>query len=139
MPDFSDAELVAFLDEALPPARASELETQLRDDAQLRDRLVTVRGRETAGLHTLGAIWRRSRLSCPSREDLGQYLLGTLEPDQDDYLRFHLETVQCRYCQANLDDLQTAASADQDQSEQRQNKRRKRYFQTSAGYLNRSE
>ncbi len=131
MSDFTDAELIAFLDEALADERASALETRLRDDEALRERLIAVRGRETAGLHTLGAIWRRARLSCPSREQLGQFLLGTLDPDHEDYLRFHLQTVQCRYCQANLEDLQSASLQDQQQ------RRRRKYFQTSAGYLQR--
>ncbi|MEO1528816.1 MAG: hypothetical protein AAFX06_25635 [Planctomycetota bacterium] len=129
MKDFTDAELVAFLEEALSDDRSVELESALRDDAELRERLVAVRGRETAGLHTLGAIWRRSRLSCPSREQLGQFLLGTLEPDDVDYIRFHLETVQCRYCQANLSDLQSASQTEKPAV------RRRKYFQTSAGFL----
>ncbi len=62
---FSDAELAAFLDEALPPARCAQLEHDLRTDAELRNRLIEVRGRETAGLHTLGAIWRR--IDSPAR------------------------------------------------------------------------
>ncbi len=131
MSEFTDAELTAFLDEALSDQRASELESRLRDDERLRERLIAVRGRETAGLHTLAAIWRRSRLSCPSRELLGQFLLGTLEADHEDYVRFHLHTVQCRYCQANLEDLRSASAQDQQQL------RRRKYFQTSAGYLRR--
>ena len=129
MQDFSDAELVAFLDEALSDERSSQLELALRDDEALRKRLIGVRGRETAGLHTLGAIWRRSRLSCPSREELGQYLLELLPDDVRDYIDFHLHTTQCRYCNANLADLQAAAQPDHDAV------RRKKYFQTSAGYL----
>jgi len=125
---FSDAELTAFLDEALPPDRASELESRLRDDETLRKRLIETRGRESAGLHTIGAIWRRNRLSCPSRDELGQYVLGVAEPAAADYIAFHLDRIGCRYCAANLADLQTAASEDQP-------KRRRRYFQTSAGYL----
>ena len=131
MPPFSDAELAAFLDEALPAARCSELEHELRSDGALRDRLIQVRGRESAGLHTIGAIWRRARLSCPSRTELGQYALGTLESEAAEYIRFHLQVIGCRYCQANLADLEAAAQAN-DQPQQR----RRRYFQTSAGYLN---
>lgn len=127
---FTDAELAAFLDEALPAGRCSQLEHELRSNAELRNRLVDVRGRETAGLHTIGAIWRRARLSCPSRSELGQYILGTLAADPADYIRFHLDTIGCRYCQANLADLEAASQAD-DQPTQR----RQRYFQTSAGYL----
>ena len=127
--EFSDAELAAFLDEALSAERSAELEIRLREDSSLRDRLVVVRGRETAGLHTLGAIWRRGRLSCPSRETLGEYLLGTLSDEEANYIRFHLEVVGCRYCQANLADLQAAVANQESQP------RRQKYFQTSAGYL----
>ncbi|MDV6029707.1 MAG: hypothetical protein F9B45_06280 [Phycisphaera sp. RhM] len=129
MPEFTDAELVAFLDEALSDERSTALEGQLREDAELRQRLIAVRGRENAGLHTLGAIWRRGRLSCPLREELGQFLLETLSDEQSDYIRFHLETAECRYCQANLADLVAASDAD------RHVVRRRKYFQTSAGYL----
>ena len=127
---FTDAELAAFLDEALPAGRCSQLEHELRTNAELRDRLIEVRGRETAGLHTIGAIWRRARLSCPSRTELGQYILGTLASEPTDYVRFHLDTIGCRYCHANLADLEAASKTD-DQPAQR----RQRYFQTSAGYL----
>ena len=130
MTPFSDAELAAFLDEALPAARCSQLEHELRTDAELRNRLVEVRGRETAGLHTLGAIWRRNRLSCPTRSELGQYILGTLPTDAAEYIQFHLDSIGCRYCQANLGDLE-ASSTPHEQPQQR----RQRYFQTSAGYL----
>lgn len=131
MSHFSDAELAAFLDEALPPGRCSELEHELRTNTELRNRLVEVRGRETAGLHTIGAIWRRARLSCPDRAELGQYVLGTLSAESSDYIRFHVEQMGCRYCQANLSDLQAAAQPDDQPT-----RRRTRYFQTSAGYLN---
>lgn len=127
---FSDAELAAFLDEALPPARCAQLEHDLRSDSDLRNRLIEVRGRETAGLHTLGAIWRRNRLSCPSRDELGQFLLGTLDDSATDYIRFHIEQVGCRYCEANLADLKEASKPDEQPA-----KRRQKYFQTSAGFL----
>ena len=130
MTDFTDAELAAFLDEALPASRSSDLEHQLRSDSALRNRLVEVRGRETAGLHTIGAIWRRGRLSCPTRSELGQFVLGTLEAQPHQYIEFHLNEIGCRYCQANLADLQAAAQDDPQPA-----KRRHRYFQTSAGYL----
>lgn len=134
MSHFTDAELTAFLDEALPANRCAELEHELRSNSELRNRLREVRGREAAGLHTVGAIWRRARLSCPSRTELGQYVLGTLSDSAADYIRFHLEIVGCRYCQANLSDLESA-SISQDQPAQR----RRRYFQTSAGYLSQAD
>ncbi|HBV63225.1 MAG TPA: hypothetical protein DEF45_09415 [Rhodopirellula sp.] len=130
MNHFSDAELSAFFDEALSPARCAELEYELRSNTQLRQRLIEVRGRESAGLHTLGAIWRRNRLSCPDRSELGQFVLGTLEIEQMDYIQFHLQKIGCRYCQANLADMDPA-----DKTPEQAKTRRSRYFQTSAGYL----
>ena len=130
MNHFSDAELSAFFDEALSPARCSQLEHELRSNTQLRQRLIEVRGRESAGLHTLGAIWRRNRLSCPDRSELGQFVLGTLETEQREYIQFHLQKIGCRYCQANLADIDPA-----DKMPEQVTTRRSRYFQTSAGYL----
>lgn len=72
----TDAQLSAYLDEALPVEQLAEIEQRLREDAELRQRLAAVIGRQDAGLHSIGVIWRRNRLSCPSREELGQYLLG---------------------------------------------------------------
>ena len=130
MNHFSDAEISAFFDEALPPARCSQLEHELRSNTKLRQRLIEVRGRESAGLHTLGAIWRRNRLSCPSRSELGRFVLGTLETEQRTYIQFHLQNNGCRYCQANLADIDPAQKTPEQTTT-----RRSRYFQTSAGYL----
>lgn len=127
---FSDHELAAFLDEALEPGRSSEVERAVRTDPALRDRLGTIRDRENAGLHTIGAIWRRARLSCPRRSELAQFLLGTADPEPAAYVRHHLEQVGCRFCQANLEDLKAAAADDG-----RPPRRRRRFFETSAGYL----
>src|SRR5262245_43884962 len=98
---FTDPELDRFLDEALPPERMAELEAALRDDEELKTRLATAVGRRDAGVHSLGAIWRRHRLSCPPREQLGSYLLGVLDADHAEYVRFHLETIGCRLCRAS--------------------------------------
>ncbi len=60
----------------------------------------------------LTELWRLKRLSCPKRSTVGAYLLGTLEKDWHDYVDFHLNTVGCHFCRANLEDLrrQTAES-----------------------------
>jgi hypothetical protein len=130
--NFSNAELEAFLDEALPAAQMAEIEDTLRkgDDA-LRQRLVVINGRRDAGVHGLGEIWRRHRLSCPSRQQLGSYLLGVLSKDHAEYVKFHLEQIECRYCTANVADLRAEQSA----ADAEVSNRRRRYFQSSAGYL----
>ncbi len=58
------------------------------------------------GEHSLGAVWRRERLTCPTREQLGSYLLQVLDEGEQDYLDFHLNVIGCPYCVANLADLQ---------------------------------
>src|SRR3954471_17556999 len=102
--DFSNSELEAFLDEALPIERMAAIEDALRGSEELQQRLAAINGRRDAGVHSLGEIWRRHRLSCPSREQLGSYLLGVLPRDVADYIKFHIETIQCRYCGASVSD-----------------------------------
>jgi hypothetical protein len=77
---FSPATLERFLDEALPPDQMAAVEAALRADGALQAALAAAVGRRDAGVHSLGAIWRRHRLSCPTREQLGSHLLGVLPP-----------------------------------------------------------
>jgi hypothetical protein len=130
--EFTDTELDAFLDESLTPDRMAAVEAALRDDEPLRKRLSAAVGRRDAGVHSLAGVWRRHRLTCPTREQLGSYLLGVLEEGAEDYVRFHLDTVSCRFCQASLQDLRDQdAAADKSVAESRRHK----YFQSSAGFL----
>jgi hypothetical protein len=129
---FSNSELEAFLDESLPVERMAAIEAALRHSDELPKLLAAINGRRDAGVHSLGEIWRRHRLSCPSREQLGSYLLGVLPRETADYVKFHVETIECRQCAASLDDLRAQqSSADAAAT----TTRRQRYFQSSAGYL----
>ena len=76
----SDAELLAYLDEMLAPERAAVIEKELRASTALRQQAGVLARRRDQGGHTVGEIWRRERLSCLSRSQLGSYLLGTLDP-----------------------------------------------------------
>ncbi|HEV3416849.1 MAG TPA: hypothetical protein VG056_08560 [Pirellulales bacterium] len=127
---FTTAELEAYLDESLPVARMAAVEDALRRDPKLLRALEAIHGRRDAGVHSLGEIWRRNRLSCPTRQQLGSHLLGVLPDDLAAYIRFHLDKIGCRYCQANLADLQS-----QQQSTPVVTQRRRKYLQSSAGYL----
>ncbi len=108
--DFDLATLRAYLTDELPAGTLARVEKALRDSAELRARLEEVRhDRGEAGLHSLGAIWRRNRLTCPTRQQLGSLLLEVLDPDLADYIRFHIDVVGCPFCQANLADLEGKA------------------------------
>jgi hypothetical protein len=128
---FTPHQLEAYLDEALPAEEMARIERAARENLVIAQELAAASARRDAGVHTLGAIWRRHRLSCPSREQLGGYLLGTLAGGAAAYVDFHIQTVGCRWCEANLTDLkrQQAEAAEAVQT------RRRRYFQSSAGYL----
>ncbi len=125
------ADLEAYLDEALPVEAMAAIEAALRADAKLVQQLAAINGRRDAGVHSLGEIWRRHRLSCPAREQLGNYLLGVLDNDAAGFVKFHLEVSGCRTCLANLDDLKTRNTLSPDVVDGR----RKKYFQSSAGHL----
>ena len=129
--DFSNSELEAFLEESLPVERMTAIEDALRQSEELQKRVTAINGRRDAGVHSLGDVWRRHRLSCPSREQLGSYLLGVLPRDAADYLSFHIETIECRYCAASIADLKAQQSAAKAEVTQR----RQRYFQSSVGHL----
>ena len=74
-----DETLRTYLTEGLPPEGMARVEKALRDSSELRARLEDVRqNRGDPGLHTLGAIWRRGRLTCPSRQQWGSFLLDAL-------------------------------------------------------------
>ncbi len=128
---FSESELEAYLDEALPAASMATIEEALRHDRPLVERLIAINGRRDAGLHSLGEVWRRHRISCPTRQQLGSYLLGALPGDHVEYIRWHVEVAGCRVCQANRDDLARQQSEQPVESDHR----RKKYFQSSAGLL----
>jgi hypothetical protein len=125
------SDLEAYLDEALPVAEMARIEEALRRDPQLLEQLAAINARRDAGVHSLGEIWRRHRLSCPPREQLGSYLLRTLPKGTSQYIKFHIETVGCRLCQANLADLENQ----QAEAAETIRQRRRKYFQSSAGYL----
>jgi anti-sigma factor RsiW len=128
---YHDCDLEAYLDEGLAPEEMARIEQALRSDPALVRQLASIHARRDAGVHSLGAIWRRHRLTCFTREQLGSYLLGTLDDETAKAVRFHIETVACRYCAANLADLK------EQQIERREvtQARRSRYFQSSAGHL----
>jgi hypothetical protein len=123
--------LASYLEDALDEAETSSIEQALRGSEPLRQQLRQMMQERDRGEHSVGAIWRRRRLSCAKREQLGSYLLGVLDDDEQDYVQFHLKTIGCAYCLANLADLQTQ----QKDNEGDVKKRRKRFFQSSAGLL----
>ena len=131
MSEITREQLHAYLDDALTDAETARVEQALRDSEPLRGALRQAMQERDRGEHSLGAVWRRERLTCPTREQLGSYLLQVLDEGMQDYIDFHLHTVGCPYCVANLTDLQAL----QKEPPPRAKERRRRYFESSAGFL----
>lgn len=131
MPLFTREIMQAFILEALPEAEMTAIEKATRwnpvAQALHRELLAAM----DAGEHSVGGIWRRERLSCPTREQLGSYALGTGEAELWQYIDFHIQSICCEWCIANLDDLRRHQQA----SDKAATKRRKQIFASSAGLL----
>ncbi|TWU06929.1 hypothetical protein CA54_53320 [Symmachiella macrocystis] len=128
--DLADEDLLGYLEESLPVERMSIVESALRSSESLRQRAAMLLRRRDDGFHSVGDIWRRHRLSCPSRRQLGSFLLEALDQEEQDYIDFHLRTVGCRYCAANLRDLEESRNQTPEVEQ-----RRRKFFQTSAGHV----
>lgn len=77
----------------------------------------------------LSRVWEASRPSCPKRSTLGKFTLGILPDNWNDYVRFHVQTLGCLYCAANLEELESGSgAAEADES-------RDRLFQSTIGFL----
>ena len=105
MPAITRQMLRDYLHDSLPESEMAAVEKALRGSKQFHALLAEVREEEDRGEHSVGAIWRRERVSCPTSDQLGGFLLGAGDPDLLQYVEFHLETIGCPYCAANLDDL----------------------------------
>ena len=81
----------------------------------------------------LSRIWERDRPSCPKRTTLGKATIGLLDDSWQQYVDFHVETLGCQYCRANVDDLRNAdtSAADSAVSE--------RIFHSTVGFISRPE
>ena len=135
----SDPVLLAYLDESLANEKMVEVELAIRNEPQLRQRLTQLIAQRDVGVHSIGDIWRRNRLSCPTREALGSFLLGAMLDQNAQYIQFHIETLGCRYCQANLEDLKAKAKAAEESAADTRAAeavaRRRKIFQSSVGRI----
>ena len=114
------------------PERAIAL-IKHRSLKQIRERIETSRlpvGPSSEDFENLLTdIWKIQRFSCPKRSTIGAFLLGTLDKQWHNYVDFHLHTLGCRFCVANLEDLKS-------QSEKNQTKKlRARIMESTAGFL----
>lgn len=130
---FTDAELRAYAGELLDSQRAAEVEAEIRTSPALLERMARLIRDSDEGTDSLGQMWRRGRWSCPPRSIWAAYVARRLGDGLSQYLRFHVDTIGCRICQANLQDLlgdETAAATEA---------RVQKIFHSSAGSLGQAD
>lgn len=131
MPEITREMLRDYLNDALPDAELTVVEKAVREQPAVQALFNQIRQDMDRGEHSLGAVWRRERLSCATREQLGAFLLQALDTDHYEYIGFHLTTVGCPFCQANLDDLKRL----QAEAAEPRTTRRRKIVDSSAGVL----
>jgi hypothetical protein len=99
-----------FLRDALPADRMAAIERAARSDSALMATIANERDAMNRGDHSLGSIWQEHQVSCPTREQLGSYLIQAIDPDHAAYILFHLTVIECAVCSANLDDLKVQSA-----------------------------
>jgi RNA polymerase sigma factor (sigma-70 family) len=80
----------------------------------------------------LTEVWEELRLSCPKRSTIGGFVLGTLDSRWVEYVEFHLHKLGCRFCLANLTDLQQQSAGPQRQ------RVHNRIMESTVGFLHRT-
>ena len=61
---------------------------------------------------SISELWFREGISCIDGAALKRYAARQLPPDEHEYVAFHLETLECRPCQARLGELESAATSE---------------------------
>lgn len=90
---------------------------------------VAMRSELFAHAALLTQAWEDLRPSCPKRSTIGAFLLDTLDDDWREYVAFHLHELGCRFCRANLNDLERQAN------DAESTRLRDRIMQSSVGFL----
>ncbi len=109
----TEKDLIDYIAENLPPADMARVEKAIRASKDLMAILNALILTYSNEEHSVGAIWQRHRLSCPTREQLSNFLLDAMPKDLHDYIEFHLKTVGCDFCQAELEDLKALKKANE--------------------------
>ncbi|MBI1345713.1 hypothetical protein GC163_05430 [bacterium] len=128
---FTDQQLVAYIEETLPLDQSVAVETALRSSTPLQHRLRSLLADYDIGPVSLGAIWRQRHVSCPNRTTWQAFLHDQIHGEFREYLQFHLDVIGCRYCAANVSDLQTREDA-------QTRSRVEKIFATSVGHLHKA-
>ncbi len=88
---------------------------------------------DSTATNLLTTVWEAMRPSCPKRTTLGKYTLRILPDDWNDFVKYHVETLGCTFCNANLVELETTSISSDFEIQ------RDRLFSSTIGFLARSQ
>lgn len=112
-PAYSREYIHAYIDGALSPEEADAFTSMAYGDSELRGKIRTVQTEFDYHNHTVGSLWRRNQLTCPSDQDIVDYQRGALaiiNPEIADYVQFHLTSIRCIYCISTAAELKQSAA-----------------------------
>lgn len=89
-------------------AFAPEVERHL-GDCRACSGVVSSLREETEGLSfSVGQLWMQERISCPHPDILLAHASGGLDPEEAEFIDFHLHTVECPGCQSRAEQISDA-------------------------------
>ena len=112
-PVYSREYIHAYIDGALSPEEADAFTSMAYGDSELRGKIRTVQTEFDYHNHTVGSLWRRNQLTCPSDQEIVDYQRGALaiiNPEIADYVQFHLTSIRCIYCISTAAELKQSAA-----------------------------
>jgi len=103
----------AHIDGALSQEETDAFDLEAQVNSELRGQIRAVQSEFDYHNHTVGSLWRRNQLTCPSDQDIADYLRGGLaiiNPEIADYVQFHLTSIRCIYCISTAAELKQSAA-----------------------------
>ena len=104
-----DEDLIhGYLNENLNEEGMAGVEKRLREDPHFYALLIRIQNRipNQQTEHGVSTAWLAGRLTCASRTEWTQFFSGLVDKKRADYLKFHLDVIECPFCRANVADLQ---------------------------------
>jgi hypothetical protein len=102
-------ELAAYVETGVAEAG---LEEHVRDCEACREAVETLEDEVMSLQISISELWFREHVSCPHRDILGRYARGELDAEAASYVRFHVEDLECAWCQARQAELEAGSTAE---------------------------
>lgn len=82
------------------------LQDHIRSCHACADVLTALRDESDGLTICVGSLWVKERITCPHADILLGFVNDGLDPEEKDYIAFHLDTIECPHCQAEVQRLE---------------------------------